>query len=288
MAPTTTATLLEQHVRALTTLSPARCYAHPESLDRAAEYIHAQWEAAGLTVEEQPYSVFGQPYRNLHLLLGSPQAPRLVVGAHYDVFGENPGADDNASGVAVLIELARRLHGWTPAISVELVAYTLEESPPSPSRNMGSARHAHSLLAQGKTVVGMLSLEMLGYFSDKPHSQRYPSPAMKLVYPHRGNFIAVVGRLRDWRLIRSVKRAMSAASPMVVRSLASPIELPGIADSDHRHFWSHGWRAAMITDTAYYRNPNYHSASDTADTLNYARMAQAVDAVEAAVRSFTP
>lgn len=287
MTPTTTTALLERHVRSLTTLSPPRCYAHPESLEQAARYIRVQWEAVGAAVQARAYPVYGQEYRNLHLLLGSPERPRVIIGAHYDVFGDNPGADDNASGVAVLIELGCRLHGWAPTTAVELVAYTLEESPPLPDSNMGSARHAKSLLAEGRTVIGMLSLEMLGYFSDEPHTQKYPIPGMALFYPHYGNFIAVVGRLRDWPLIRVVRRAMSGASPVPVRSLASPITLPGISDSDHRHFWNHGWRAAMITDTAYYRNPNYHRASDTADALDYVRMAQLVDAIEVAVRRLT-
>ena len=235
-----------------------------------------QWDA--------PFAVAGQTYRNLHTLIGSATTPRWVVGAHYDVFGENPGADDNASGVAVLIELARRLRGHpVKHVGLELVAYTLEETPPSPDVTMGSARHARALSAQHVDVIGMLSLEMLGYFTDAAHSQRYPLGAMKLFYPHRGNFIAVVGRLQDRRLIRAVRRAMTP-SPLPLRTLAAPVALPGIANSDHRHFWARGWRAAMITDTAYYRNPNYHSATDTADTLDFDRMAKVVDALGSALR----
>lgn len=275
---------LEQHVLALTALSPPRCFGHPASLERAAGYIRGQWRNLQATQWDTPFTVAGQTYRNLHLLIGSAAAPRWVVGAHYDVFGENPGADDNASGVAVLIELARRLCGHPMKhAALELVAYTLEETPPSADVNMGSARHARALSAQRVDVVGMLSLEMLGYFTDAAHSQRYPLNMMKLAYPHRGNFIAVVGRLQDWRLIRAVRRAMSP-SPLLLRTLASPVALAGIANSDHRHFWARGWRAAMITDTAYYRNPNYHSAADTADTLDFDRMGKVVDALSGALR----
>jgi hypothetical protein len=148
---------------------------------------------------------------------------------------------------------------------------------------MGSAVHASSLAGSKAQVSGMICLEMLGYFSDEPGSQAFPAPGMGLLYPSRGNFIAVVGNGSSWWFTRNVKARMDGAIGLPVRSINAPALVPGVDFSDHYNFWKHGWNAVMITDTAFYRNPNYHEVTDTPDTLDYERMAHAVTGVYAAM-----
>jgi hypothetical protein len=282
---------LEAHVRRLAALSPRDAY-HPENLGRVADYVRgafvqAATEAAtGVTAEvsEQPFTADGGRYRNVIARFGPRTGERIVVGAHYDAAGPYPGADDNASGVAGLLELARLLGrvGSLP-VRVELVAYPLEEPPYFATDRMGSAVHAAALRKEGVPVRAMLSLEMIGFFRDAPGSQRFPTPALRPFYPSRGNFITVVGRPGDAALVRHIKRAMRGATELPVYSICAPPALPGIDFSDHRNYWHHGYPAVMITDTAFYRNPHYHTEHDTPDTLDYRRMAWVVDGVLAAL-----
>ena len=273
---------LEAHVRALSEEFAPRDAAHPEGLERAAAYVRGAFESAGGAVSEQPYEVGGRVYRNVVASFGPGTRERVVVGAHYDAAGPLPGADDNASGVAGLLELARLLGASPPPLRVELVAFTLEEPPFFRSAEMGSAVHARALRRQGVAVRAMISLEMIGYFSDREDGQQFPSPALKLFYPSRGDFIAVVGKFDQGRLVRRVKRAMLGAAPLPVYSINAPRSVPGIDFSDQMNYWEAGYDAVMITDTAFYRNPNYHTARDTAGTLDYRRMAMVVEGVYAA------
>jgi Zn-dependent M28 family amino/carboxypeptidase len=274
---------LETHVRALAETFAPRDESHPENLDRAAAYIRRELQEAGGRVEDQPFEVGGTTYRNVIARFGPETRERIVVGAHYDAAGPYPGADDNASGVAGLIELARLLQKSTPRTQVELVAYTLEEPPHFASSTMGSAFHAAALKRQGIPLRAMIALEMIGYFTDAPDSQRFPLPGMKRLYPTRGNFITVAGKLGQGALVRQVKKAMRSASPLGVESISAPASLPGVSLSDHRNYWEAGYPAVMITDTAFYRNDNYHTESDTPDTLDYKRMAMVVQGLHAAV-----
>jgi Zn-dependent M28 family amino/carboxypeptidase len=273
---------LEAHVRALVGFAP-RDETHPGNLDRAASYIRGELREAGGGIEDQTYEVNGATYRNIIAHFGPQTRERIVVGAHYDATGPFPGADDNASGVAGLIELARLLGQAPPPAHVELVAFTLEEPPWFGRSVMGSAVHASSLKKQGVAVRAMIALEMIGYFTDAPASQEYPLPILKLVYPSRGNFIGVVGKLGQGALVRRIRRAMRRASPLPVRSISAPRSLPGIDLSDHRCYWDAGYEAVMITDTAFYRNPNYHTADDKPETLDYERMAMVVRGIHGAV-----
>lgn len=274
---------LEAHVRALSREFLPRDFAHPENLDGAAEYIRSEFERARATVSDQPYQADGTTYRNLIASFGPDTPERIVVGAHYDAAGEFPGADDNASGVAGLMELAYLLGRAPPPVRVELVAYSLEEPPYFRSRLMGSAVHARSLEEKGVRVRAMLSLEMIGYFTDAPASQSFPLRILKAFYPSEGNFITVVGKLGQGSVVRRVKRAMRGASPLAVHSINAPRWIPGVDFSDHVNYWDAGWKAVMITDTAFYRNPYYHTARDTAETLDYHRMAMVVQGIHAAV-----
>jgi len=276
---------LESHVRALCEQFAPRDYTHPDNLDRAAAYIRGELERAGGSLAEQPYEARGIEYRNVIASFGPDTPERIVVGAHYDVAGPLPGADDNASGVAGLIELGRMLGRDAPAMRVELVAYPLEEMPFSFTPYMGSAVHARSLEQRGIRVRAMFSLEMIGYFSDRPNSQEFPLRVLRAVYPSRGNFIAIVGKPGQTSIVRRVKQAMRAASPLPVHSINAPRSIPGIDFSDHMNYWDAGYQALMITDTAFYRNPHYHTANDLPETLDYTRMAMVIQGVHAAVRT---
>ncbi|NOT55181.1 MAG: M28 family peptidase [Deltaproteobacteria bacterium] len=274
---------LATHVRMLSETFFPRDITHPDNLDRAATYIRHAFERARGRVSEQPYTVAGRTYRNVLALFGPDTKERIVVGAHYDTAGIRPGADDNASGVAGLIELASLLRETSLPLCVELVAFTLEEEPHLHHAPMGSAVHATSLRQHNIPVRVMFSLEMIGYFTDAPHSQRFPLPFLAAVYPSQGNFIAIVGNLSQGFVTRQIKHAMRSASPLPVYSFNAPRFVPGVDFSDHRNYWQAGYPAVMVTDTAFYRNEHYHTMQDTADTLDYQRMALVVQGVYAAV-----
>ena len=276
---------LERDVRALTGLGGFRCFERPEDLDRAAEWAKNSLLAGGLPVEEQSFGVGDRSFRYFVAHYGEAKGPVLVVGAHYDVCGEQPGADDNASGVAGLIEVARLLARHRPDVRhrIELALWPLEEPPNFRTPGMGSAIHANSLALSGADVRGMISLEMIGYFSDEPGSQSFPAPGMSLLYTCRGDGIVVVGISSSWWFTRRVKKRMAGATDLPVRSMNAPAFVPGVDFSDHLNFWGQGWKAVMITDTAFHRNPNYHEPTDTPETLDYARMAQVVTGVYAAI-----
>jgi hypothetical protein len=272
---------LRQHVEFLSGGEVARSHDHPERLDDVATYIEAGFQKTGLRPTRQRFEIDGRAYSNVIAIYGSESAPRLVIGAHYDAYGHQPGADDNASGVAGLLELAHLLQEQKPqpGFAIELVAYTLEEPPFFRSERMGSAVHARSLVQSGADLVGMISLEMIGYFSDTPGSQRYPAPLLTLLYPSRGDFVAIVGRLGQNAWVRDIKKGMVAGGRVPVWSMNAPVWFPGIDFSDHASYWDEGYPAAMITDTAFLRNPNYHEGTDTPATLDYERMAEVVKQV---------
>lgn len=283
MERTVDPSLLEAHVRKLSVELGPRDESHIENLDRVAAYIKSEFSQTGASVSEQPYRVQGKSYRNVVAQFGPESAERIVVGAHYDTAGPLPGADDNASGVAGLIELARLLGRQQPPMRVELVAFSLEEPPYFRTTGMGSSVHAESLRTQNVRVRAMFSLEMIGYFSDAANSQRFPIGVLGALYPSTGNYIAVVGRLSDGFLVRRTKAAMRHAAPLPVYSINAPSFVPGVDFSDQLNYWHAGYGAVMITDTAFYRNFNYHTAEDTAEKLDYKRMAMVVEGVYAAV-----
>jgi Zn-dependent M28 family amino/carboxypeptidase len=277
---------LERHIRMLAANLAPRSYEHSENLEAAGDYVLVEFKKLGLTTEEQSYEVEGRTYRNIIARVGPATGPLIVIGAHYDSCGDTPGADDNASGVAGLLELARLLAARPPRQPVELVAFTLEEPPFFRTGNMGSYRHAESLARQGREVKLMLSLEMIGYFRDTPRSQRYPIGALKLLYPGEGNFIALVGAYRDFGDMRRVKGLFKGASSLPVTSINAPEAVQGVDFSDHASYWRFKMPAIMVTDTAFLRNPHYHDAGDTPDTLDYTRMAQVVRGVFAVAQEF--
>jgi hypothetical protein len=276
---------LRRHVQVLAGTFALREARHADVLDAAADYVHSAFVAAGGHVESEPFEVDGQLFRNVVAAFGPSAGPRVVVGAHYDAPSGSPGADDNASGVAGLLELARLLGRERLTSGVHLVAFALEEQPYFGTASMGSAVHARRLAREGTPVRAMLSLEMIGYFDARQHSQHYPTALMRAAYPSRGNFVLLVGRWADWRVLRVLTRAMRDATPLAVRAMCLPSWVPEIDRSDHSAFWQAGYSGVMITDTAYYRNAAYHSEADTPDTLEYSAMARVVVGVHAGVRA---
>lgn len=263
----------------------ARYDGNVKRLNECAEYIFSEFRKLTGYVEEQKYFVGVIEYKNVICSFGPRDGERIVIGAHYDVCEVQPGADDNASGVAGLLEIARLLKNESPHLKyrIDLVAYTLEEPPNFRTKNMGSAVHAKMLHDQQVKIKAMICLEMIGYFSEKRHSQEYPLGIMKLVYPTKANYIAVIGKLGQGKTTRKIKRNMKRNSEIRTISLNAPASIPGIDFSDHLNYWRYGYVAVMITDTSFYRNANYHEKSDTIDTLNIDKMAEVIKGVFAAV-----
>lgn len=247
------------------------------NLNKTADYIKAEFEKSGGKVSVQSFEANGNTYQNVIVVFGDEAIERIVVGGHYDSAFDTPGADDNASGVAGLIELAYLLGKQKPGKQVELVAYTLEEPPFFATEKMGSYIHAKSLKENDVRVSLMISLEMIGYFSDEPNSQKFPFPLLSLLYPNRGNFAVIVGSFTNALTTRNLKSAMNSGIP--VYSANVPSFINGVDLSDHRNYWNFGYNAVMITDTAFYRNFNYHTKEDTAEKLDYVRMAKTVEGV---------
>lgn len=286
---------LEAHVKHLSVDLFPRSFDQKKNLESAARYIHSEFTATGADVAAQEVIVQETKFKNIIGRFGPISGPLLVIGAHYDSHGDavagakhplgydsnthTPGADDNASGVAGLIELARLLQKNPPRRAVELVAYTLEEPPNFDTENMGSVWHAGLLAKGNRQVQLMLSLEMIGFFSDEAKSQSFIAPGMSLYYPDRGRFIALIGKFGDFDVMRRVKSLMAGATDLPVYSLNGPSIVAGVDYSDHRSYWREGYPALMITDTAFYRNTNYHLAGDTYEKLDYPRMAKVIQSV---------
>jgi Zn-dependent M28 family amino/carboxypeptidase len=265
-----------------------RSYRDVGKLDAAADYIEGRFRFAGCPAKRQSFDFLSGTYHNIIAEVDGTRNNKdglLIIGAHYDTDIETPGADDNASGIAVLLELARLAAQAPPQRTVRFAAFTLEEPPAFMTRSMGSYVYAKSVKEEGTKVMGMISLEMVGFYSDREGSQFYPGSIFRLFYPGRGNFIAFVGNLSSRSFTIKMKRSFRAASSVPVESLNAVSAVPGVNLSDHRNFWKFGYPAFMITDTAFYRNPNYHSSGDRAGTLDYERMAAIAEGLFAVIRT---
>jgi len=270
------ASRLEGHVRALAEGIGERHIFLSGSLDASLDYISQEFGRFPCRTSVQEYDVQGKRVANLEASFeGTTPGESLVVGAHYDSVYGSPGANDNASGVAALIEIARWISEGKPARTVKLVAFVNEEPPFFRDRYMGSRVYAREARASGEKIRGMLSLETIGYYTDSPGSQKYPFP-FKFFYPDRGNFIGFVSNIRSRNLARKVVRAFRHHAQFPSEWVAAPGWIMGIGWSDHWAFWREGYPAVMVTDTALFRYPHYHARSDTPEKLNYPATARVV------------
>ncbi|MDH4162215.1 MAG: M28 family peptidase [Nitrospirota bacterium] len=262
-----------------------RFYQDLERMEKTEKYIAAEFASLGYPVTKQSFKFEGRTYHNViaELKGTDPDAGVLIIGAHYDSVRTTPGADDNASGIAGLLGIAKLLAGKQPGRTVRIVAFALEEPPVYRSRNMASYHYAKSLHDKKEKVEGMICLEMIGYFTDRPGSQHYPLPFMKLKFPKIGNFIAMVGNRKSKQFTDTIASNFKQATDLPFVTLNAPAIVVGIDFSDHWSFGKFNYPAFMVTDTAFYRNPNYHAPSDLPDTLDYSRMAKVVEGLAGAV-----
>ena len=275
--------LIRTHLSILSKAEVYRNYTHVDRLDSVAAYIYRSFCKYADTVYYQEYNVNGLVYRNVVCSFGTLQKKHIVVGAHYDVCGDQEGADDNASGVTGLMELARLLQGKTLNNQIDLVAYTLEEPPYFRTEAMGSYQHAKSLDKQGVIVRGMICLEMIGYFSDEKNSQSYPIGGMGAIYGTTGDYISIVSKTSPGRFVKDFTYLFKKTDKIETKHIAAPASVQGIDFSDHLNYWKFGYPALMITDTAFYRNGRYHEKSDVMETLDIERMSKVIDALFEAV-----
>jgi Zn-dependent M28 family amino/carboxypeptidase len=269
---------LRQHVERLAGDIGERHVRRPHALHAAEAYVQRTWQALGYEVVRQTYDAAGVESANLEITVaGAARADEIILaGAHYDTVPGSPGADDNASGVAALLELARLLRERHCARTIRLVAFVNEEPPFFYWGEMGSKVYARAARSRGDDIRAMLSLEMLGCYSDAPGSQGYPPP-LGLFYPKQGNYIGFVSNLRSHRALRAAFSAFARHCDFPAERLAAPSFVPGVAWSDQLSFWREGYPALMVTDTAFYRYRHYHMPTDTPEKLDYARMARVVE-----------
>jgi hypothetical protein len=262
---------------------------HYEELEKAARYIEAELRALGYEPTPQVFAVDERSVRNIEVAIEPSDPARtrgtIVLGAHYDSYGDAPGANDNATGAAAIIELARALRdlrGRTDT-RVRLVLFVNEEPPYFQTEHMGSYRYARLLAERGERVIGMFSLETIGCFFDAPGTQHYPPP-FGLLYPGEGNFVAFVGLLRSRPLLHRVIRSFRAHTPFPSIGGVAPGFVPGIGWSDHWSFAQFGYPAVMVTDTAPFRYPHYHQPTDTPDKVDAEKLARVTAGLERVVR----
>ena len=267
---------LIEHVRYLSETLGDRSVYRPQALKAAEEYVSQNFAPLGYTPERQSFSYLGQEVANV--MAGRREASGYyILGAHFDTVAGTPGADDNASGVAVLLETARLASSLSPPRPWAFIGFTTEEPPAFSTPSMGSRVYARRAKEQGETIYGMLCLEMVGYYRYEPNSQPLPFPLQYLGYPTTGNFIALVADRRSRPLLARLEQAMKSGCHLPVSAIAIPFEgyiLPESRLSDHANFWDQGYQAVMLTDTAFLRNPHYHGPGDVLANLDFDAMVE--------------
>lgn len=271
--------LIKNHFLKIVDTDLPRSYENVKTLNAVAAYIHDVFSQYGDSTVYQDFEVYGFTYRNVITSFGPKDAPRIVVGAHYDVCGEQDGADDNASGLIGLLELARLLKHEELRYRIDLVAYSLEEPPFFGTEDMGSYVHAKYLFDHSIPVYGMICMDMIGFFSDVKGSQKYPIGILKLFYGSKGNYLTVVQKFRGGNFARQTKKEMKKTNFVKIKSIKAPQNLAGIDLSDHLNYWRFGFSAVFITDTGFFRNVNYHKSSDTVESIDIQRMTASIDAL---------
>ena len=272
---------LQRHVERLAGEIGERNIFQSAALDAARDYIRSEWEVQGYSVTLQWYEAQGQRCANIEVAAPGTVQPQkiLVIGAHYDSVRGSPGADDNASGIATLLELSRCFAFRPAELTLRFVAFVNEEMPFFLTGRQGSMVYARSCRRRGDSILAMISLECLGYYRQEKRSQKYP-PFFRFFYPDRGNFVALVSDFRSRPAMRALARTFRACSDFPLEHVATFRWIPGVALSDHLSFWRMGYRAVMVTDTAFYRNPFYHTRRDAPGTLDYAALARLTEGLQ--------
>ncbi len=281
---------LRLHVDRLAGLIGPRYLRKPKTIQATIGYIQGQWSGMGYNSSHECYDALGDHATNL--IVEQPGTKRadeiILLGAHYDTVYSTPGADDNASAVAVLLEVSRLLREQHSKRTIRYVAFACEEPPYFNADAMGSQYHARQARLRGDKIRGMLCLEMVGYYSTADNSQTVPPLIpkwMRRFFPQRGDFLAAVGNLPSWKLCWNFRRGFKrGARSMPLFSICLPEKIKEIRLSDNRSFWDQGYPALMLTDTSFLRNPNYHRSTDTPDTLDYQRMTEVTVGVASALR----
>jgi len=272
---------LKKDVNMIASVIGTRCPQKHANLEKTVSYIHSRLDHL-LPHSEEKYYLNGKPYRNL--IFENTGKKRylsaIIIGAHYDSTPTTPGADDNASAVAVLLSIAESLPQLTR--TVRYVFFTLEEAPYAFSEDMGSMRYARYLRDNNEQIEIMICLEMVGYYSNEP-IQEYPIWSLYSLYPAEANFAAVVANEKNRRIATQWYNALKKNSGFRMKLIVAPVSMRGIDFSDHSSFWKLGFPALMITDTAFYRNSNYHQKTDTPDTLDYHKMSLLVHSLSRAL-----
>jgi Zn-dependent M28 family amino/carboxypeptidase len=274
---------LRAHVAA--TASREHNVFHPAELEASARYIETTFARLGYAVAAQRFQGGPVEVRNIEVEVkgGARAAEIVLVGAHYDSVVGAVGANDNGSGVAALLELARLFKDASPARTLRFVAFVNEEPPFYHSDAMGSRQYARRSRERGESITAMFSLETIGYYSDDPGSQRYPFP-LGFFYPSTGNFVAFVSNLASRPLLHQALASFRRHGGVPSEGVAAPAMIPGVDWSDHWSFWQEGWPALMVTDTALYRYPHYHTMQDTPDKVDYERLARVVTGLRGMLR----
>jgi len=263
---------LKSHIENIIRTPQFRNHENTESLNLVAEFIQSQLRLYCDTTYEQAYTVNQKVYKNIIGIIGAEHKKTIIIGAHYDVAGNQQGADDNASGVLGLLELSRLIQQEKLPFKVEFVAYTLEEPPFFRSEKMGSYIHAKSLYDNKADVVGMICLEMIGYYNDAPNSQKYPLKILRWFFGSKGDFITIVRKWSGGRFANKISKILKKNQLIKTILFSGPAEKLGLDLSDHRNYWRFNYSAVMIGNTAFFRNPHYHEATDTIDKLDFIRM----------------
>ncbi|MEL7035986.1 MAG: M28 family peptidase [Cyanobacteria bacterium J06592_8] len=268
---------LEQDIKILAQEIGERNYLNPKNLRASADFLEKKFLSCGYQVQRQAYEVNSQTFENLVVEIRGSTHPDeiIVIGGHYDSVVGCPGANDNGSGAAAVLELARIFARKKPKRTLRFVEFVNEEPPFAMTEGMGSLVYARYCQQCRDNIVGMLSLETIGYYSDELGSQRFPFPLGNF-YPSTGNYVAFVTHLKSTSLVRQVIGSFRRHTKFPSEGAAVPEQIPGISYSDHWSFWQAGYPAIMVTDTAMFRYPYYHAWNDTPEQINYDRLARVV------------